>query len=407
MKNLSKENFLLLGVMLLSSMGAFSFFPYVSTALVGYLGLSNVSMASVIAFGMFTGNTLAYIVCLRIAEPVIKPVLWAGYAMALVAVASIAAAKFTPAVVAFGIVAASITLYRFSIGLSANLSRALQMRYLPRREEKLRIFAYIKLGSSIAGALGPLAGSLAIKLWGFSGVLALSATFFTLALVLLACIPRPAALPDATAAVRSPGLWSTLRSQPPMVFLVATTALLHFIFEAQIYSSISLNIQHNASDYVSLIAVLFGANSLLLIVLVVPVLNIVNARKNKFASLAFGSLLSMVAIVYAYYATTWLEVAVVAALFTIGEIIVPQVLMDMATDGEQQANSVGAVATFNFFTSGIGMSLGFWLGGVVPSLHSPIAVAAVWIGIYLAFLGMARYATSCSQQGKWLRPLAA
>ncbi|MES2016233.1 MAG: MFS transporter [Pseudomonadota bacterium] len=399
MNTLSKENILLLAVMLLSSFGAFSYFPYVSTALVDYLGLSNFSVPTVIAFGMFAGNTLAYIVCLCVKESAIKPALWMGYAMALLAVASMALAKFMPAAPACAIVAGSILLYRFAIGLSANLSRSLQMRFLPRREEKLRIFSYIKLCSSIAGALGPLAGSLVMRTWGFSGVIALSCACFSCALLLLTFVQRAPNATSGIGPVRNSSWWATLRSQPSMVYAIASTALLHYIFEAQIYASISLNIQHNEKNYVDLIALLFASNSLLLIVFVIPILKLVNASTNKFPTIAIGSFMSVLAIVGSSFAHSPLAIVLIAALFTVGEIITPQVMLDMATAGEQPHNAVGAVATFNFLTSGIGMSTGFWLGGVLPALNRPLLASAVWIVIYLAFLAMARYCTLRNSRG--------
>lgn len=380
--------------MLLSSFGAFSYFPYVSTKLIDYLGLPSLNIATVMAFGMFFGNTLAYIICLRVAEEAIKRVLWAGYAMALLAVASIAVAKLMPTIVAYCVVAGSIMLYRFAIGLSASLSRSLQMRYLPRREAKPLIFSYIKLCSSIAGALGPMAGSLVIQTYGFSGILALSSACFALSLLLLSCVRPPAAVAAGTESARHASLLAVLRSQPPMVFVVASTALLHFIFEAQIYSSIALNIQNNEKNYVDLIALLFSTNSVLLIIFVIPVLKVVNARNSTFSVLAFGSLMSLLSVVFSVFAHTPLEIICIAALFTVGEIITPQVMIDLATDCEQTSKSVGAMATFTFFTSGIGMSLGFWLGGLLPSLGSTLAMSAVWILVYVLFLIMAFYCTT-------------
>lgn len=151
------------------------------------------------------------------------------------------------------------------------------------------------------------------------------------------------------------------------------------------------------------IALLFASNALLLMLFVIPVLKLVNARQNKFPAMALGSLASVSAIVCSSFVHSKWEIVLISVLFTIGEIITPQILLDMVTDNEQPHNTVGALATFNLLTSGIGLSVGFWLGGWLPTLNRPLLAGAVWCSIYLAFLAMARYCTVRTRQG-WGTP---
>lgn len=387
---MSKDNYLLLGVMLLAALGAFAYFPFVATALVDFLGLRALNMTTVVAVGMFVGNTMAYVVSLTLAPATLKPRLFFGYGLIVASLAAILAAKAAPAALALVIVAASITSYRFAMGLTANVSRTLQLHYLPAREQKLRLFSYIKFCTSVGGAAGPLMGSFAIARFGFTGVLCLSAGLFIGALVLLAAVARRTAgsVSAAVPAAVPRGLLRTLQAQPRMVFLVSLTAMLHFIFEAQIYTAMALHIEQRTPDYVKLVGMMFALNAALLVVLTIPVLKVVNGVRGKYKVLACGSLMSVLALLASPLAGGAVGIALMTLLFTLGEIVTPQILIDMATDVKHGADAGGAIATFNFMTAGIGMSIGFWLGGVLAA--APVlAGAVVWCALYAVFLAAA------------------
>jgi predicted MFS family arabinose efflux permease len=387
MKEVGRDNLLLLGVMFLSSLGAFSYFPYVTTALVDYLALPALNIGAVLGIAMLVGNTVAYLLSLRMGTASLPNKLYLGYGLTALTLVLVVVAKSLPSLAAVLTVTASLVLYRFAIGITGNASRALQLQYLPDRRDKLSLFSYIKLCASVAGAIGPLLGAYVIERAGFVGVLRLSIALWVLAAALLLPVARPRLArsgPDATAPA---SIFQALRRQPPVVFYASAAAAVHFIFEAQIYASIPLHIQANNTAYLDLVALLFSSNAVLLVLLVVPVLKLVRRVRSRALCLAGGSLLSVLALMYSPLIRSPQDLLLVSLLFTVGEIVVPQVLIDQVTDCCPEPGALGGVATFNFFTNGVGLSIGYWLGAQVAAAGGRGA-AVLWPALYLLFLAL-------------------
>lgn len=382
---LGRNNVRLLWVMLVAALAAFCYFPYVTTALAEYLGLRSPDMATLAGLGMVAGNVLAYVASLRIACGAAFRLLRAGYAMLLGALVVMACAKAGTGAATLLMAGASLVLYRFAMALTSNLVRTAQMQLLPDRSAKPSLFSYIKLVTSIGGACGPVLGSLAFAAAGMPAVLMLSGALFACALGLLCRVRAPLQV-QAPMARPATSLGTRVRAQPRRVILLSSAGMLHYVFEAQIYTAIAITLQRNVADFTPLVALLFTGNALLLVVLVVPVLRVCSAWGARHALLAGATLLSCLAAVLApFIAGPW-SVLGVCLLFTLGEIVTPQLLVDMVTDVATDDMAADALATYNLFTSGAGLGLGYWIGGWIAAADSALLGAVVWGVIYLAYV---------------------
>jgi predicted MFS family arabinose efflux permease len=382
MKLLGRENIYLLVAMTLASTGVFSYFPYVTTALGKYIGLRDFDSTNVVALGILSGNALAYAISLSIPGGRILKYLKVGYVTAIGSLLLVLLPENTQ-LMALVIFAASIAAFRFSVGITGNVARALQIQYLPAQAGKGLLISYIKLSSSIGGVLGPMLGSYVISAGGFSDLVFMSAGLFALSLSFAVFLRSPERQ-SAAPAGKSAQIWRALRTQPSVVYAISISAMIHFLFEAQIYSTMSLNIERHNVGYLDLIGVLFSANAIFLAVLVVPVMSFVNKLENRHWTVLLGSFMSVLGIVGSMFVKSTTSAVLDALLFTAGEIITPQVMLDMITDLNEKEGSLAAIATFNFFTGAIGISLGVWFGGLMSGRSIGANIIA-WISLYVVF----------------------
>jgi MFS family permease len=380
---LSGENFSLLFAMTLASTGAFTFFPYATTALSSFLDFCDAKAISSIAWGNLVGNGVAFVICLCVDEANLLTYLRIGYIGAFISIVSL---LFRPAngMLAIFVLFSCMGLYRFSIGLSGNVSRAVQIKYLHDVSGKSKLISYIKLTSSVGGFFGPLIGSYVLTNDGFQGVIYTSATLFFSSLFVAFRI-KPPRIPLGTTGKRLFDVWRILSSQSRATYALSFTAMIHFIFEAQIYTTMSINIQMGNSSYPKYIAALFSFNAIFLIILLLPIMSLVNRRRNKIPLVLLGSMMSVIGIVFSGYVHSIGAAAADAFIFTIGEIITPQIMFDLVTDLDDEKDVLPAISTFNFFTSALGTGIGYWLSSVVTTMGSEFGMAC-WILVYIVLV---------------------
>lgn len=376
----------LLAAMFFCTVAISSYFPYVSTALSAYLGRPHTDLTTVIAISSVVGNLLALMASASTPRGGRLVRLRWAYVLGAAGVGLLPAGGMMPGL-ALAIAMASITLYRLALGLAGNLSRALQLECLSDSSGKAALFARIKFTTSLAGALGPLVGAYAMSLGGFQMVIAVAVVSFGMAASLVLTVRRDV---PASAMEPSPSasVWRKLLDQPAAVWHVSLAAMVHYIFEAQIYAAMAIHLQQNSPHYVTLISLMFSLNSVLLIVLVFPVSQVLRRRDYATPLLAAGTLMSCAAVAFSACSNSTVAVIAIALLFTVGELIAPQLLVDMVTDHAKKGDALGAIALFNFLTTGLGISLGYALGGPIATRMTPLGGALAWIGVYALFMGL-------------------
>jgi hypothetical protein len=102
-----------------------------------------------------------------------------------------------------------------------------------------------------------------------------------------------------------------------------------------------------------------------------------------------GSGFSLVSLLLTPYTVHTYGVMAVGILFSMGEYITPQVSLDLLAGAKER--QLSNIAIYNFFTSALGLGLGFFVGGAMVEQTHRGLVNLVWLGnfalIVLAFLG--------------------
>jgi hypothetical protein len=119
----------LLGVGLLSSIAAFSYFPFATTVLPTYLGATSAQVAAIIGFAVFAGNVGAYFVSIysnanNLLQRLRSSLLMIAASLLIMVLAHAAGSTYQAAVATI-----SLIMYRYAIGMVSNTSRALQIKF--------------------------------------------------------------------------------------------------------------------------------------------------------------------------------------------------------------------------------------------------------------------------------------
>jgi MFS family permease len=376
----------LLGVGLLSSIAAFSYFPFATTVLPTYLGATSAQVAAIIGFAVFAGNVGAYFVSIysnanNLLQRLRSSLLMIAASLLIMVLAHAAGSTYQAAVATI-----SLIMYRYAIGMVSNTSRALQIKYLPDNISRSKIFSYMKFAAAGGGLIGPILGAAVLGREGFGAVTLASCVMFACCSAALYKLQNTSTANEDKSR-RKVG-WSGIIRQDSRVYLTSAAGMLHYIFEAQIYTYISLNLKSSSVNGAHLISILFSSNALFLVVLTVPVLHVAGRFGRRRVITAGASLMSLLAIVLSgkFGGAGW--AIALSFLFTIGEIITPQVLIDIATSYAPGKETIAPIATFNFFTAGVGLSIGYWLGGAAFQHLSYYEAVAMWIAVYSLYLLM-------------------
>ncbi|MGX9522767.1 MFS transporter [Vibrio mediterranei] len=291
----------------------------------------------------------------------------------------------------------SIFIYRYAIGLYFTYSRSLQINGLIYQNKKSLLFSRIKLVNSLGGALGPLVGQYIINTYGYQYLFFITGTSFALcALIVIIMrvyitspvlnIPmKPTSEREKQSFIDS--LTTELIKNTNFRYLTLG-AMLHFTFEAQLYTFISLSMAK--AEIENSVGLIFSLNAVVLILLAISAGYFLNKNSTYAFSrhlIVFGSFMSCLSIVLASQATdiTWLVIIVI--LFSIGEFITPQTCLDLITNVDKFVTQ--RLAIYNFFTSSLGMGIGFFIGGALfaqaDTLLSTLVWGAILIGIATCF----------------------
>ncbi len=282
--------------------------------------------------------------------------------------------------VAYILILLCLLLYRFSLGIYFTYSRVLQLEYLVNQSDTTKLFAYIKMVNSLGGAMGPLIGALMLKLAGFQGVL-----FFSLLCFLIsAClVVRVISTPTTTKKTeRQPMLLSFRVNKKTL--LIGIASFFHFIFEAQIYTYFTLMIKQNYHEYTAVISSIFTLNSILLIFMTIKVINLVARIKNYSFQYTLGIGASCVALVlFTFQAESlpWLYFCIL--LFTLGEIIAPQVSVIAISNEKDPTKLKANMSFYNLCTSSLGLGVGSYLGVYIFGLGVGSIAIFTWFLIFV------------------------
>lgn len=376
---MSRTNYILMFVMLISCISMFSFFPFLVTILTGHYAFTAADVGIMMSVGIIAGNLSSVIVCMFLSEKVYKPV----FTLALI-VFSLAAFGFffvsniSSTVYQYVLLLCCVVLYRFSVGVYYNISRAYQIYSLDKENEKLRLFSNIKFVNSIGGGLGPVIGQTLINYGGYDALSVFCSIAFLFAAVLVFLFVPGVNKPQQAQFVNVfQGMIQVIRDKA--FVLLSLGALFHYIFEAQIYTFITLKVnENNIEDGV---AYLFTLNSVFLIALAFlggKLIRKIN-KLSKMSILVFGSFCSCLSLISTPLVTSYLGLAFVAFIFSLGEYLVPQLAVDLITD--TPGNTLQRITLFNFMTSAIGLGIGFIFGSYLSTIGNLFVVAVSWVTI--------------------------
>ncbi|WP_429932663.1 MFS transporter [Agrobacterium vitis] len=359
----------------------FSFFPFLVTLLTENYQFSATDVGGMMTIGVIAGNLSSVAICLFLSEGVYK----SSFVLSLF--------LFSASLIGFHFIGnvedhifqyvslvLCVVLYRLSVGLYYNMSRTYQIYTLKDEKDKLKLFSNIKFVNSIGGGLGALIGQLVINEGGYDALSYFCALlFFLCALIVLIFVPQ-ISTSEKRNRIREifEDAISVVREKVFIFFSIG--AMFHYIFEAQIYTYISLKIKLNSID--NGIAYLFTMNSVFLIIfsliggrLLVNMNNI-----SRIFLMCGGSLLSCLSLLLMPMVNGYPGLVVVAFIFSLGEYLVPQLAIDFITDATE--NTLQRITFFNFMTSAIGLGIGFYYGSYLYTLKSVMFVNIAWIVIF-------------------------
>lgn len=398
MRELTRQNQLLLLATLFFSAGAFAYFPYVTTSFADFVGMDGQSITSIVAVATIASNVLAFLVSVFLPSGSSKARLIGAYVVIVASICLPLLLRLPDGAAEFWLVALAISAYRFSVAFISNFTRFLQLESMAEGGDKLKLLSYMKFSFSLGSAAGPVIGYVGLRLGGIHGLVSISSTLFVLAVLLIAAVREPPRAIAETPAAAPSTLQKLPLSRPnPAVLVISAAAMTYCFLEAQIYAYIVLSIKNVAPDFERLVSLLFTANAIILIAFLLPTANRISRIRRKWALLSLAGLTSLASVLYAPFVASEWEVVAVALLLTIGEIVIPQVLLDMATDPELGGSRLNAIATFNFFTAGLGMSVGLWIGGIAASRMSLVEASLLWLAVYLLFVLLAYFGCRVSQ----------
>lgn len=389
---MSRSNYILLIVMFISCITMFSYYPFLVTYLntSTYIGSDNVGLLMMI--GVISGSLLSLfsLLTLKVKDQSIGLIFsLTMFSLSLFIMGFIS--TFDLYIIILAGVSLSIFIYRYAIGLYFTYSRSLQINCLSTQSQKSLLFTRIKLVNSIGGAIGPLIGQYIINNYGHDHLFFTTSSLFALC-ALIVLILR---LSIPSREVKNSTISNT-RKNPKSFLATVTTelinnpkfryltlgAMLHFTFEAQLYTFISLNIERTGIP--NSIGLIFSLNAIVLITIAILAgyfLKKISTYELSRHLIFFGSSMSCLAIILSMQATnmTWLVIIVI--LFSIGEFITPQTCLDIITDIDKPVTQ--RLAVYNFFTSSLGMGLGFFIGGALFSQANALLSTIVWITILM------------------------
>ncbi len=218
--------------MFIACTGMFLFFPYLAIYMTKIVGLNETSTGTLIGMSIATGQVLALVVSIgfnprRLKERKLLIV-------SLVAIlCSISGFIFLPS----NLLSASVfmvfsltMIYRFSISLYANASRALCLALTNSENIRLTLNR-VKFVNSIASGVGPLLGQWILTSHSYEVLFAASFILFLSGLLLLFTVKKGEM--STTISERTYGN-SPLKEK--WFILASVSGFFHYLFEAQIYT---------------------------------------------------------------------------------------------------------------------------------------------------------------------------
>lgn len=381
---MSRANNILLFVMLISCVGMFSFFPFLVSILTGHYSFSAADVGVMMSAGVIAGNILSMAICLYLREDKYK--FYFTISLMLFAL-SILGMLFKKEYIGdygyFILIISCVIIYRMSVGIYYNISRAYQIAILDDRNKKLDLFLKIKFVNSLGGGIGPVVGQLMLNYGGHEALFVFCAAIFILSAGIVTCfIPGIGKSQGNQPAPVYLGLSKVLRDR--RFVLLSVGAMLHYIFEAQIYTFITLQMIDNS--IANVVAYVFTLNSIFLIAFSIAGERMVAQIESipKILLLGTGSALSCVSLILTPLVTDYIGLTVVVFLFSIGEYLVPQLAVDLITDQSDQ--NLQRITLFNFMTSAVGLGIGFMLGSYLFDLNSGFIASVMWITILVSIV---------------------
>lgn len=376
---MSRTNYILMFIMLISCISMFSFFPFLVTIMTGHYAITAANVGIMMSVGIIAGNLSSVIICMFLSEKLYKPV----FTLSLIAF-SISTFGFffvssiSSTVYQYIILLCCIVLYRFSVGAYYNISRVYQIHSLSKEHEKLKLFSNIKFVNSIGGGLGPVIGQTIINYGGDNALFIFcSVTFLLASMLVLLFVPSVKKSQQAQFVNVFHGMMQVVCDKA--FVLLSFGSLFHYIFEAQIYTFITLKIKENHIH--NGVAYIFTLNSIFLVILAFLggkfIRNI--DKFPKISILAFGSFCSCMSLISTPLVTSYVGLAFVAFIFSLGEYLVPQLAVNLITDTPE--NTLQRITLFNFMTNAIGLGIGFIIGSYLSTVDNLVATAASWLSI--------------------------
>ncbi|MBO0639863.1 MFS transporter [Pantoea agglomerans] len=360
----------------------FSFFPFLVTLLTENYRFSAADIGGMMTAGVIAGNLSSVLICLFISKSIYKSsfvislLLFSGSLTGFYLAGSVHDGFFQYFILLFCII-----FYRLSVGVYYNISRAYQIHALSNEAEKLRLFSNIKFVNSIGGGIGPLIGQLVINYGGYDALSLFCASIFIFSAILVFIfVPGINFTQENRQAEKLfEGALAVVRNKVFVFFSLG--AMFHFIFEAQIYTFISLKIK--SINIENGVAYLFTMNSVFLIILSVIGGRIMGVMKKtpKILLLSVGSFLSCLSLLIVPMVNGYTGLAIVALIFSLGEYLVPQLAIDLITDAAE--NTLQRITFFNFMTSAVGLGVGFSYGTYLYSLKNMMLVNSAWLAVFL------------------------
>ncbi len=367
------------------SMAVFCYFPYITTSFADYISVDPIDIASMLAIGTFFGNVVALAISVLANINKTRFVSALFFVMCCVSIVTPLVLKSLSNGILLFVVAISVFFYRLSIAMIFNFIRFIQLEYIQNSESKLKLFTNTKLFFGLGSASGPIVGYLSLGTAGIVGAAAVS--------VVLTCIS--AALVLYTKPISRNNNFEELSVirfsftgifKDKVALLSYISGFFYVMLESQIYSYISLTIKKNFSGYESSISLFFIINAVSLII-ALPLFSMVSDRiQNRRILLLPAAMCSLAAVIFIPNINSDFGVIVIALLITIGEAVVPQLLLDYATRSHTVHQNRNSIALFNFFTSGLGMGAGIWFGGIAVTYFSPTQASVFWILFFVAYV---------------------
>ncbi|MEH0008334.1 MAG: MFS transporter [Flavobacteriales bacterium] len=350
-------------------MGMFCFFPYLATEIVEYARFNPNALSYILLVSFFLGNLLSLILTnYKIFKNVNRDYSFSVLIFFMSSLLIFFADKGGRTGITFVII--GLILYRLAVGYYFSISR-ITCYNASKNIDSLNIITYIKFINSIASAVGVLIGNFVNQSYGFYGSLMIACILFFAGFIMSFFIKLHKKKEHSVVG----NIKIMNKKIPYFVIFICIAGSFHFIFEAQIYTFLTLKAKLFFPNYGEIIRNSFLINAFFIIIFAFSIISGAKKFLTTSISIFVGSLCSLIGVIILSFTPNSVFIFYISVIFlSMGEIIIPQIFMELISKTNREKDLRRNFSCFNIATKAIGMSFGSYIGVMLVDKSFHIAV---------------------------------